>query len=311
MIAQPMFADVIAGVLALLATSSALGAWLARHVTGPRACDAVAELNARTRSWWMMAAVFIGALAVGPGVTVAFFAAMSFLALREFLSLTPGDPADHAALVASFYGVLPLHYAVVALGMPGAWGLAAPLAAVIALPVLCAASGCTRDFTARAARMVFGVLLTICGLGAAPALLCLPSHGLPPSMPLLFVMLVVQTSDVAQYIVGKLVGRTALAPTISPGKTVEGLAGGGLVAVCLAAALHGLTPFPALQAAALGAVIVAAGSGGGLVLSAVKRDLGAKDWGTMIGGHGGVLDRLDGVCFAAPVFFLALRLWGL
>lgn len=104
-------------------------------------------------------------------------------------------------------------------------------------------------------------------------------------------------------------GKTRLSPGISPSKTVEGLVGGGLTAVAIGTGLHVITPFSPLQAAGMSLIIVIAGFFGGFVLSAMKRDLGVKDWGTMIEGHGGVLDRLDSVVFSAPLFFHLTRYW--
>jgi phosphatidate cytidylyltransferase len=143
----------------------------------------------------------------------------------------------------------------------------------------------------------------------APALLLLdlPGGAEQNLMLLFYLLLVVQISDVLQYVVGKLFGRTKLAPKVSPSKTVEGLVGGGALAVGVGTALYWATPFTPMQAAAMSTVIVMAGFFGGLALSAVKRSLGAKDWGQMIEGHGGMLDRLDSVCFAAPVFFHLCR----
>jgi phosphatidate cytidylyltransferase len=114
-------------------------------------------------------------------------------------------------------------------------------------------------------------------------------------------------SDVMQYVFGKLFGRTKIAPVVSPSKTVEGFVGGGLAATAIGAAMWWITPFTPLESAAMSAVIVLMGFLGGLTLSAVKRSLGAKDWGVMIEGHGGMLDRTDSICFAAPVFFHVVR----
>jgi phosphatidate cytidylyltransferase len=114
-------------------------------------------------------------------------------------------------------------------------------------------------------------------------------------------------SDVLQYVFGKLFGRHKIAPNVSPSKTVEGFVGGGLSAVGVGTALWWITPFSPLQSAAMAAVVVVAGFLGGLALSAVKRSIGAKDWGAMIEGHGGMLDRLDSVSFAAPVFLHLTR----
>jgi phosphatidate cytidylyltransferase len=114
-------------------------------------------------------------------------------------------------------------------------------------------------------------------------------------------------SDVMQYVWGKTCGKHKIAPTVSPGKTWEGLLGGGVTTVALGTALWWATPFSPLQAAGMSAIIVLMGFAGGLVMSAIKRDRGVKDWGTAIGGHGGFMDRMDSLSFAAPVFFHVVR----
>ena len=122
-----------------------------------------------------------------------------------------------------------------------------------------------------------------------------------------FLVLVVQSSDVLQYIWGKLIGRRQVAPVVSPSKTWEGLLGGVATATALGAALYWITPFNPWQAALMALAINTMGFFGGLAMSAIKRDRGVKDWGQMIEGHGGMLDRLDSVVFAAPVFFHLTR----
>jgi phosphatidate cytidylyltransferase len=151
-------------------------------------------------------------------------------------------------------------------------------------------------------------MLGVYALSHAPGLYLLDTP-VPASHLLLYLVAVVQLSDVLQYVFGKLLGRHRFSPNISPSKTIEGLIGGGLSAVVVGVALSGLTPFSLPAAAGISAAIVIAGFFGGFVLSAVKRDLGAKDWGTMIEGHGGVLDRLDSIIFAAPIFFHLVRYW--
>ena len=124
-----------------------------------------------------------------------------------------------------------------------------------------------------------------------------------------FLVVVVQMSDVLQYVCGKLFGRRKIAPTLSPSKTVEGFVGGILSATALGAGLWWMTPFHPWQAALLALAITLMGFLGGLVMSAIKRDRGVKDWGWIIEGHGGILDRLDSVTFAAPIFFHLVRYW--
>lgn len=312
MLHEPLFARLAAGVIVLLAGATVIGTILAKRVRSEAGRATVANLNARVRSWWVMAGVFAAALLFGQTVTLVLFGIISFLALREFMTLTPTRPGDHRALFLSFFVVVPLQYWLIARDWYGLFAVMIPVYAFAALPAAAVLAGDTQDFLGRAAKVQWGLWLAVYALSAAPALLLLhdmPGYRLPPAMLLLFLMVVVQMSDVFQYVCGKLFGRTLLAPTVSPSKTVEGLIGGGLIAVGIGTALHPMTPFSPLQAAGMSAVLVIAGFLGGLVLSAIKRDLGAKDWGSAIGGHGGILDRMDSVCFAAPVFFHMTRYW--
>jgi phosphatidate cytidylyltransferase len=142
-----------------------------------------------------------------------------------------------------------------------------------------------------------------------PALLYLQIPGFEGRnvMLIAYLIFVVQLSDVMQYVWGKLIGRTKVAPNLSPSKTWEGLIGGALTASAVGTALWWMTPFSPLQAAGMCLLITTMGFFGGLVMSAIKRDRGVKDWGHLIAGHGGFIDRLDSVIFAAPIFFHVTR----
>jgi phosphatidate cytidylyltransferase len=154
-------------------------------------------------------------------------------------------------------------------------------------------------------------MISVFCVSHVPALLTLPIPGYTGRNLLLifFLVLVVQSSDVLQYVWGKLLGRHKIAPLLSPSKTVEGFIGGVASASLIGAALWWITPFTWWQAGLLALVINLMGFLGGLVMSAIKRDRGVKDWGRMIEGHGGMLDRLDSVIFAAPIFFHMVRYW--
>jgi phosphatidate cytidylyltransferase len=184
-----------------------------------------------------------------------------------------------------------------------------PVYAFLLLPSLAALQGDPRDFLLRVARLQWALMLTVYCISHAPALVTLriPGHENDGFLLLFFLITVVQLSDVMQYVVGKLFGRTKVAPVISPSKTLEGLLGGGACAVAAGACLWWITPFTPAEAALMALSIVAMGFLGGLALSAIKRSMGVKDWGTMVKGHGGVLDRMDSVSFAAPVFFHLTR----
>ena len=304
-LAPQRFWWLIGGVIGLLLLASLIGALLARSRPGA----VVDNLNARIRAWWVMAAVLLICFLAGKIATLVLYGLLSFLALREFLTLTPTRRGDHLALCLCFYIAIPLQYFLIGIEWYGLFVMCIPVYGFLLLPAVTALQGDTTHFLERTTKVQWGLMLTVFCLSHAPALMLLniPGYEGQNLLLLFYLLLVVQLSDVLQYVFGKLFGRTPLAPQVSPSKTVEGLLGGGLAATAVGAALWWATPFSPLESAALSALIVICGFFGGLALSAIKRSLGAKDWGEMIEGHGGVLDRLDSVVFAAPVFFHAVR----
>jgi phosphatidate cytidylyltransferase len=297
---------VLGGGVALLMVASLVGYVLEQRAKSPASVATVKNLNARTRSWWVMVVVFGGALALGNTTTIVLFAILSFLALREFWTLTPSRRGDHQSLFLSFFVVLPIHYLLLGDDWYGMFVIFIPVYAFLMLPAVATITGETDDFLARSAKVQWGLMLTVYSISHAPALLMLDT-GVPGALMISYLVIVVQLSDVFQYVWGKLLGKHRFSPNISPSKTVEGLVGGGLSAIAVGTLLYGITPFSPLQAAAISAVIVTAGFFGGFVLSAIKRDLKVKDWGYIIEGHGGVLDRVDSLTFAAPLFFHITR----
>ena len=307
--ADPELRRLLGGLLVLLTFASLVGAVLARVTKGEAARGVVENLNARVRAWWLMAAFFCGAVLAGRGEAVLLFAAMSFLALREFLTLTPTHRADHRTLFWVFFIITPAHYWALWRGWAGLFGILIPVYACLWLPIRNALAGETKDFLARTAKAQWALMVCVYFLSHAPALLTLPLPGGPPegAKLLFFLVVVVQMSDVLQYVWGKTCGRRRIAPRLSPGKTWEGFAGGVATASALGAGLWWLTPFTPVAAGLLALAICVMGFFGGLVMSAIKRDRGVKDFGAMIEGHGGMLDRIDSLCFAAPLFFHLVR----
>jgi len=242
-------------------------------------------------------------------VTLVLFGLASFFALREFVTLTPSSPGDRLPLSLSFFLVLPLQYLLIGMGRYGLFVVFMPVYAFLLLPSIAAMRSDVDDFLSRSAKQQWGLMVTVYSLSHAPALLMLDLRGAPgrDALLLFYLLLVVQMSDVMQYVFGKLFGKTKIAPLVSPSKTVEGFIGGGIAATAIGAAMWWITPFTPWVSAIMAAVIVVMGFLGGLTLSAVKRSLGAKDWGVMIEGHGGMLDRTDSICFAAPIFFHVVR----
>ena len=177
------------------------------------------------------------------------------------------------------------------------------------MPCIAVLAQDTEHFLERAAKIQWGVMICIYCVSHAPALLLLPITNFAGQNALLlfYFMLIVQLSDVLQYVFGNLFGKTKIAPLVSPNKTLEGLVGGGVSTILIGAAMWWITPFTPIQSAGMASIIVVMGFLGGLVMSAIKRSLGAKDWGNMIQGHGGMMDRMDSVSFAAPIFFHLTR----
>ncbi|CAN5663965.1 phosphatidate cytidylyltransferase [soil metagenome] len=295
----------IAGVAALLVIASVTGLVLSRTARTPGSAATVANLNARIRAWWVMVLVFVVAVASGGIGSLVMFGAVSFLALREFMTLAPTKRGDHVTLFLGFFVLLPLQYYLIAIEWYGFFAILIPVYGFIFVAVRGALSGDPTDFLARTASIHWGLMICVYCLSHAPALLMLEIKGgfTSNATLLFFLVFVVQLSDVLQYVAGKLFGRRRVAPTLSPNKTWEGLIGGVAGATAAGAAISWATPFTPVQAAAMALLIAAMGFGGGLVMSAIKRDRGVKDFGTTLAGHGGVLDRIDSLCFAAPIFF--------
>lgn len=299
---DPELLALVGGVLALLCLATVITRLLARR-KGPG--PVIDNLRQRVNAWWWMVAVFSVSLALGRNGVFGFYLILSFLALREFVTLSPTPRGDHRTLMWVFFIILPLHYLFAWAPWYGMFLIWIPVYAFVFIPVRSALAGDTERFLERSARLQWGVLTCVYFLSHLPMLLYLPIDGYEGQNAklLFFAVLVTQISDVMQYVFGKWLGRRPIAPTVSPGKTVEGFLYGGAAAVAIGTGLWWATPFGPGGAAAMAAVLVLAGFLGGLVMSAVKRSLGTKDWGRGIPGHGGVLDRLDSLLFAAPVFF--------
>ena len=300
-----LFVGVIS-VLTLASTIAGLLKWRVAHGEPHAVID---NLVSRINAWWVMAGLIGVAFLLGKGGVIGLFFLVSFFALREFLSLAYTRRGDHTAMAAAFYLALPLQYFLVGIEWYGLYSILIPVYAFLLLPILAATGGDTQRFLERASKVQWGLMICVYCISHVPALLTLPIPGFEGQnmMLIAFLVIVVQGSDVLRYIWGKLLGKHKVAPVLSPSKTWEGLIGGVASATLLGMALHGITPFSPWQAAGMAFLICVMGFFGGLVMSAIKRDRGVKDWGHMIEGHGGMLDRVDSVIFAAPIFFHAVR----
>lgn len=309
MSAEYKFYGLMGGVVVLLSAASVIGWILAQRISSDRGRGLVSNLNARVRAWWIMVAIFAVAFLLGKAATLVLFGFVSFLALREFITLTPTKAGDRLALFLGFFVLIPVQYYLIGIGWYGLFSIFIPVYGFLLLPALSVLAQDTEHFLMRIAKMQWGMMVAIYCISYAPALMMLniPAYAGQNALLLFYLLLVVQMSDVLQYVFGNLFGKTKIAPVVSPSKTVEGFVGGAASATAVGAAMWWITPFTPLQAGVIAFLIVLMGFLGGLALSAVKRSLGVKDWGAMISGHGGVLDRMDSVSFAAPIFFHLTR----
>lgn len=303
------FAWEITAIGGLLILFTLIGQVLRQRLSPGGENSTVENLNARIMAWWAITALVALFSLGGKAGVVTLFAICSFAALREFMTLTAKRTADHWAIAASFFVVLPVQYILVGMGWYGLYTVFIPVYAFLLLPILSALEGDRTNFLERVAETQWALMICVFCMSHVPALLTLDIPGAEGRLILLlaFLVIVVQITDVLQYSWSKIAGRRKIAPTLSRTKTWQGMIGGILSATAIGGALFWITPFAPWQAALLACLASTVGFFGTLVMTAIKRDRGVKDWGPMFAGQGGFIDRLDSVLFAAPVFFHVVR----
>lgn len=308
---NPAFLGALLGILLLLLLATGVVMILCRL----RPAGNFDELQKRVRTWWIIATLFLGSLIPGRGVTLAFLAFLSFLALKEYFSLIPTRRADRRVLFYAYASIL-VQYAWVYADWYGMFAIFIPVYMFLFLPLRMVMIGETAGFLPAVGTLYWGLMTTVYSLSHLGALLLLPFRGgsawtSEPSGGVTLVLYIVgltQLNDVLQYVWGKSFGKTKVVPSVSPGKTWAGLIGGVCTTTILSVALAPyLTPLTWVESFVAGAVIGLGGFFGDIVVSAVKRDLHHKDTGTMLPGHGGILDRVDSLTYTAPLFFHLLR----
>jgi phosphatidate cytidylyltransferase len=268
------------------------------------------SLRLRVRSWWNMAGVFAVAIVLGRTVSLVFFGLISFLALKEYLSLIPTRRVDRSVLL-WVYLAIPVQYLWVSMESYSMFIIFIPVFMFLFLPIRMMMVGETTGFLRAVGTIHWGLMMTVFSLSHAAFLFALPPAGNPNGGGaglLLYLVSLTQLNDVSQFIWGKLLGRHKVVPKVSPGKTWEGLIGGVATTVLLAVLVAPLlTPLDTRGALFAGGLIGLAGFFGDVTISCLKRDLGIKDSGSLIPGHGGVLDRVDSLTYTAPLFFHFVR----
>jgi phosphatidate cytidylyltransferase len=292
----------LAGIVAILVVASLLVAGL--RLRRPQADHA--NLVARVKSWWLMVAIFAVAMALSRNISILFFALVSYLALKEYLSVIPTRRADRRVLFWA-YLTIPVQYLWVGYEWYGMFIIFIPVYAFLLLPTRMVLMGETRGFLRAAGTLHWGLMTTVFSLSHVAYLLVLPAERNPEGAGaglVLFLVFLTQFNDVAQYSWGKLLGQHAIIPRVSPNKTWEGFIGGVLTTATLSVPLGAwITPLSWQHALGAGLIIAVGGFIGDVIISALKRDMGVKDSGRLLPGHGGMLDRVDSLMYTAPLFF--------
>jgi phosphatidate cytidylyltransferase len=308
----------LGSVLGLLIIAFFVGRALRRQPESTVNPAVIRTLNLRIVAWWMMFLIIIIGLLLGPVATDVLFGLVSFWALREFITMTPTRRGDHRTLFWSFIVFTPLQYVLIGLKAYAIYTIMIPVYASLFVPARIAISGDPKRFLERVAKIQAGLLICVYSLSHAPAILSLVLTESPGGLTatrwtgsnasvLFFFVLIVQLNDVFQYMWSQLLGRHVVAPQINASRTWEGLIGGALSTMLAGMVLSWATPFGLYWAGPIAGAVALAGFAGSMTMSGIKRDRGVKDYGTLVSGHAGVLDRIDSLCFAAPVFFHITR----
>lgn len=264
------------------------------------------ELRLRIKTWWWIAAVFALAVMFNKTVSVIVFGFISFLAFKEYLSLIPTRRADHRVLFWAYLAI-PVQYYWVWMAWYGTFIIFIPVYMLLLLPMRMVLIGETQGFLRAIGTLHWGLMITVFSLSHMAYLLVLPEANNPAGGVvglLIYLVFLTEINDVSQYIWGKTFGKRKIIPKVSPGKTVAGFLGGVTTTTILAATLAPyLTPLTLYEAIGAGGLIGLSGFIGDVTISALKRDLGVKDSGSILPGHGGILDRLDSLTYTAPLFF--------
>ena len=278
----------------------------------------LSEVSLRLKTWWMIVGLFSLVLLISHTSSIIFLGFVSFLALKEFLSLIPTRRADHRVLFWAYLAI-PIQYYWIHSQWFGLFIIFIPVYMFMWLPTRMVSIGETDGFLRAVGTLHWGLMTTVFSLSHAAYLLVLQPGDQSLVSPewiseaaaqcsgislLLLLVLLTQFNDIAQFCWGKTLGSRKIAPKVSPGKTWGGLLGGIATTVALSSLLGPwLTCLDLTRALIAGLIISVTGFFADLSISALKRDLGVKDSGFSLPGHGGILDRVDSLTFTAPMFF--------
>lgn len=264
------------------------------------------NLNLRIKSFWIITPLLTFAVVGNKLSAFILVGLISYLALKEFISMVPTRRADRRVLLWA-YLTIPVQLYFIYTNWLAMFYLFIPLYMFFLIPLRMIMIGETEGFLRAAGTIHWGMMATVYSVGYLAALLVLPSSGNPHAGGVglfLFIVTLTVLNDAAQFCFGKAFGKNKIIPKISPNKTVEGFVGGLITTSILSTVIgHYLTPLTTVEAFIAGLIISSSGFVGDVIMSAIKRDIGVKDSGNLIPGHGGILDRIDSLIFTAPLFF--------
>ena len=298
-------------VLVLLGVATFAGQWLRKRESPSLDRRAIESFNSRIQAWWFFTAVIVLAFLL-PGLTVLLFAAIAFWALREFVTLTPTRIGDHRALFWVFFFFTPMQFLLVYLDKYGLYSVLIPVFAFLFIAARAAVYGDYDRFLERIAKVQCALMICVYCLSYAPALLYLrieeQSTRYYPAGMLFFFITIVLASDLLEWFWSRVYARHLIAPKVDPVMSWEGVLAGAASTALLGVLLQWASPFASWwQTSAMALLIALTGAAGSLTMSAIKRDRGEVSSGNFVEGHGGVLSRIDSICFAAPVFYHVTR----
>jgi len=261
------------------------------------------ELKDRVNSWWYILGFFLVGIMLNTSLAMFFLAFLSFLALKEYFTLIPSRQTDRRVMFYAYLAI-PVQYYFAGISWYGMFIIWIPVYLFLLLPFRQVLIGETKGFLENTARVQWGLMMFVFGLSHLAYMLTLePINGVGGKELVLYLVLLTAFNDVLQYLWGKSFGKHKIIPKVSPNKTVEGFVGAFFTIALLAWVFSFLTPFTWYEALGAGMIISAFGFVGDVVISMIKRDIGVKDSGNLIPGHGGVLDRVDSLVYTAPLFF--------
>jgi phosphatidate cytidylyltransferase len=263
------------------------------------------------RAVWVASVLFWTAWAAGPLVSTLLFGVVSFIALRELITLTHTRRADHRSLLLAFFIVLPAQYLLVAQRHFDLFSVFIPVYVFLAIPVVSAFGNDPQRFLERTAKIQWGIMVCVYGISHAPALLLLdlPNYTERGAFLVIFLVAVVAIAQIAQESASRQLRRRPVARAISRSFSWRAWGIGVLSAGLMGTLLYWATPFKPIPALFMACVAGGCGTLGEFVMKALKRDAGVRSWGgqASVTGAVGLLDRIAPLCFAAPVFFHSVR----